>query len=130
MKPTFIIDGQNVSDIPSFYEEINRLFMADEDWRLGPSLDALNDMFYGGVGAIKGDEPVRLIWKDMDKNRSDLGLEVTRKFYQEKLKHPETYDVSGIKQSLIELENGTGPTYFDIILQIIADHPNIELLPR
>ncbi|EJM98730.1 hypothetical protein [Phyllobacterium sp. YR531] len=130
MKTTFIIDGQNVSDIPSFYSEINRVFMADEDWKLGPSLDALNDMFHGGVGAIKGDEPVTLIWKDMEKNRGDLGLEVTRKFYQEKLKHPGIYDVPGIKQSLIELENGTGPTYFDIVLQIIADHANIELLAR
>ncbi|MEP7455058.1 ribonuclease inhibitor [Phyllobacterium sp. SB3] len=130
MTDTFTIDGKNVSDISSFYDEINRVFMADEDWKLGPSLDALNDMFHGGVGAIKGNGPVTLIWKEMEKNRTDLGVEVTRRFYLGKLESPEQYDVMRIKRDLAELENGTGPTYFEIVLQVIADHPNITLLPR
>ena len=41
---TLIIDGENIHDIFSFFDEINRVFMHSEDWKLGPSLDALNDI--------------------------------------------------------------------------------------
>ncbi|MGH6861799.1 MAG: barstar family protein, partial [Phyllobacterium sp.] len=61
MKTTFTIDGNRICDIPSFYEEINRVFMAGEDWQLSANLDALNDMLHGGFGAIKGGEPIVLI---------------------------------------------------------------------
>jgi len=39
-----IIDGANIRDIASFYDEINRVFMVGEDWQLGASLDGLDDM--------------------------------------------------------------------------------------
>ncbi|MFB9949357.1 barstar family protein [Rhizobium puerariae] len=128
MKKTIAIDGDNIRDISSFYEEINRVFMANENWKLGPNLDALNDLLYGGFGAINGNEPVALVWLNMEKNRADLGLDLTRTFYRDKLRHPETYDSDRIGKDLAALENGTGETYFEIVLQIIADHPNIELL--
>jgi RNAse (barnase) inhibitor barstar len=130
MTTTFTIDGRNISDIASFYDEINRVFMAGEDWKLGPSLDALNDLFHGGFGAITGLETFTLVWQDMEKNRADLGIGVTRQFYLNKLQQPERFNAARIGSDLAELENGTGPTYFEIILQIIADHPNIRLLSR
>lgn len=127
---SFVIEGSRISDIASFYDEINRVFMADEDWKLGASLDALNDLLHGGLGALKGNERVRLVWQDFEKNRSELGFEVTRTFYQRKLLHPEIYNSERIKADLAALEDGTGPTYFEIVLEIIADHPNIELVAR
>lgn len=130
MKNSFTINGNNISDIASFYNEFNRAFMADEDWKLGPNLDALNDMLYGGYGAIKGGQPVTLIWQNMEKSRADLGFDVTRNFYRSKLQNPELFDCKKIKKDLAELERGTGATYFEIVLQIIADHPNIKLLAR
>lgn len=36
------IDGNRIRDIPSFYMEINSVFMSGEEWQLGPSLDALS----------------------------------------------------------------------------------------
>ncbi|MFC0220345.1 barstar family protein [Pseudochelatococcus lubricantis] len=129
-KKILTIDGNAISDIPSLYEEINRVFMAGEDWKLGPSLDALDDMLYGDYGAAKGDEPVVLIWQNMDKNRADLGFEATREFYREKLRRPEIFDLERISRDLDALERGAGPTYFEIVLQIIAGHPHIELLAR
>ena len=48
---TLRLDGRLIHDIASFYDEINRVFMAGEDWQLGPSLDALDDMLRGGYGA-------------------------------------------------------------------------------
>ena len=103
--------------------------MANTDWKLAPSLDALNDVLHGGYGAIEGSEPVELVWQNMEQNRSDLGLEATRAWLQNKLGSGQ-FNQEKIAKDLAELEGGSGPTYFDIVLQIIADHPNIHLLPR
>ncbi|MCD8030908.1 MAG: barstar family protein [Bacteroides sp.] len=83
MARTFTIEGSRIEDIPSFYKEINRVFMAKEDWKLGESLDAFNDMLYGGYGEIEGNEEIRLVWKDFEKNRTDLGVELTKKLLPE-----------------------------------------------
>ncbi len=128
MTKTFTIDGGKIHDIPSFYEEINRLFMPHENWKLGASLDALNDMLYGGFGEIKGNEKIILIWKNFEQNRHDLGLELTKTYYQNKLKSPDIFNTKFVQEKLTELENGTGQTYFEIILEIIGDHPNIKLI--
>jgi hypothetical protein len=102
--------------------------MAGEDWRIG-NLDGLNDMFHGGYGALRGCDPIALVWQDLETSRTVLGLEATRKFYRDKLKQPQRYDVDRIGNDLADLENGIGPTFFDIVLDIIADHPKIELQP-
>lgn len=124
---TLVIDGDNIHDITSFYDEINRVFMANETWKLGASLDALDDMLRGAYGAGSGSDPVLLIWRNMEKNRADLGVAATRTYYRKKLEHPEMFNAESARKSLDELDAGTGPTYFDIVLQIIADHPRITL---
>jgi RNAse (barnase) inhibitor barstar len=125
---TLTILGSNIRDIPSFYAEINRVFMTEEDWALGHSLDGFDDMLHGGYGAIAGQEPVTLVWRGFDGSRSALGVETTRAILHEKLQRPDLFDTARICRQLAELEQGTGPTYFDIILGIIADHRNIELV--
>lgn len=128
MKKTLTIDGNNIHDISSFYEEVDRVFMVGVDWKLGESLDALDDLFYGGYGAIKGKESITLIWNNIEKNQTDLDYESTREFYLNKLKYPERYNQNYAKEKLAELERGEGLTFFDIVLQIIADHKNIKLI--
>jgi len=125
---TLVIEGSRIADIASFYDEINRVFMQGVDWRLGASLDALNDLLYGGYGAIAGTEPIRIEWRDMASSRAALGVEATRAFYLSKLREPDRYDSARFARDLAALEAGTGRTYFDIVLEIIADHPNIELI--
>ncbi|WP_317153961.1 barstar family protein [Sphingopyxis indica] len=124
---TFVIDGSNIHDIPSFYDEINRVFMGGEDWKLGPSLDALDDMLYGGYGALQGSGPVVLIWRGMERNRTDLGVEATRAYYRAKMDAPDRYNVARINDDLAALERGEGATYFEIICEILAGHPRIEV---
>ncbi len=128
MTRTLTINGAAIRDIPSFYDEVNRVFMGAEDWKLGPSLDALSDMFYGGFGAISGREPVRLVWRDIDKSREALGHECIVAFYEAKLAQPELFNAEQIRRQLAALQAGHGQTYFEIILEIIAEHPNIELV--
>ncbi|CAM4087423.1 barstar family protein [Bordetella tumulicola] len=125
---TLTLEGDKITDIPSFYDEINHVFMAGEDWKLAPNLDALNDMLYGSYGAAEADQPVRLIWKNMEKSRNALGVEATRQFYANKLQKPKAFNVAQISQRLVELENGSGATYFEIVLEIIAQHPRIQLI--
>lgn len=125
--PTFVIDGGNIHDIPSFFDEINRVFMGGEDWKLGPSLDALDDMLYGGYGALQGSGPVVLIWRGMEKNRGDLGLDATRAHYRAKLDAPDQFNSARINDDLAALERGEGATYFEIICEILAAHPRIKV---
>lgn len=103
--------------------------MNNTDWKIGESLDAVNDLFYGGYGEISGNEQIHLIWKDFEKNRNDLGLEVTKNYYLNKLKYPNTFNINFVKNKLSELKNGAGQTYFEIILEIISEHTNIKLIP-
>ncbi len=128
MKKVITIDGRNISDILSFYKEINRIFMTDESWKIGQSLDAFDDMLYGSYGAINGNEPVQLIWKNYEENRGDLGIETTLKYYLEKIEHPNLYNINFFKQKMDDLEKGIGSTYFDTIIEIISSHSNIELI--
>ncbi|WP_205928730.1 barstar family protein, partial [Pseudomonas viridiflava] len=79
-----VLQGSAVSDIPSFYAEINRVFMDGEDWQLGHSLDALDDMLYGGFGVLVGHESATLIWRDIEHSRSALGVDATRSWLQGK----------------------------------------------
>lgn len=72
------IEGASINDIASLYVEINRVFMADEDWQLGASLDALDDLLHGGYGALAGHAIATVVWRDIAHSRDALGRETTR----------------------------------------------------
>ncbi|MDR6990257.1 barstar family protein [Luteimonas sp. 3794] len=124
------LDGSRIHDLASFYDEVNRVFMADADWSLGHSLDALDDMLYGGYGALDGDAPVTLVWTDFARNRRALGVDATRAWLQDKLDTQGRYDKARMRRDLDALKAGGGPTFFDLVLEILAAHPNITLEPR
>jgi hypothetical protein len=128
MANEFIIKGGYISGISTFYQEINRVFMQDENWKIGESLDAFNDLLYGGFGSIKNNESTTLVWKDMEVTRNALGYEATRKYYLNKLLPNSPFNKEHFRIKLDELESGKGKTYFDIILEIIAEHSNINLV--
>lgn len=133
MSRTLTLDGTRIHGIASFYDAINQLFMADVDWQLGHSLDALDaldDMLYGGFGALDGDAPVTLVWTAFAQSRDALGIDSTRAWLQDKLDAPGRYDKVRIRRELDALEAGSGSTYFDRVLEIFATHPNITLEPR
>ena len=130
MQTQITIDGTAIHDIASFYEEINRVFMADEDWKVGRSLDAFSDLLYGGFGALKGNKPVDLIWLDLEKSRDALGYQATKVYYEEKLTPDSPFNKSLFQEKLTALENGFGETYFDILTGIIAKRENIQLVVR
>lgn len=124
------IEGKEIRDIKTFYAEINRVCMPDEDWKLGESLDALNDLLYGGFGEIEGKENITLIWKNFEENRKILGLETTLQFYEAKLKSPQIFNTKFVQEKIDDLKKGNGQTYFEIILEIIGAHSNIKLIEK
>ena len=130
MTPTLTLDGRRIHDLASFYDEVNRVFMADVDWPLGHSLDALDDMLYGGYGALDGDAPVTLVWTDFEQSRRALGVDATRAWLQDKLDTPGRYDKARLRRDIDALEAGSGPTFFELLLEILAAHPNITLDAR
>ncbi|RYF64628.1 MAG: ribonuclease inhibitor [Cytophagaceae bacterium] len=124
------IEGSSINDIASFYEEINRVFMAGESWRIGQSLDAFNDLLYGGYGALQGAQSVELLWHNMDHSRKALGYQTTRAYYLDKLRPGSPYSNNLFEEKLSPLENGRGATYFDTIMSILADHPTIRVISQ
>ena len=124
----FVIDGQMFSDIPGFYAELNRIFMADEEWQLGQSLDALDDLLYAGYGALQGVRPVSIMWRAMDKSAADLGIAATHAWLTEKLRHPTRFNHEMIHSQIDALERGDGKTYFDLVIEVFQDHPEIRLI--
>ena len=127
MPTTFRIDGSRIHDIASFYEVMNELVMQDEDWDLGPSLDALDDVLYGGIGSLRDLDDAHFVWTDHDASRAALGATATRAWLQEKLERGAPFDTARITAQLDDLDAGRGKTYFDLLLKVFASHPDIRL---
>lgn len=76
-KQTIIINGDDFSDLESFYNEIDRVLTKDLDWETGHNLDAFNDLLRGGFGVYEYEEPVKIIWTNYSESIKRLGYELT-----------------------------------------------------
>lgn len=118
-KKMTVINGGHFSDLEGFYEEISQLFMKDEDWKVG-TLDGFDDILYG----VETD----IVWKDSQKSKEDLGFDLTKEFYENKIRQGKPFNVQLIQQKLDELIAGNGQTLFEILIEIIESHKNITLI--
>lgn len=118
-KKMTVINGGHFSDLEGFYEEISQLFMKDEDWKVG-TLDGFDDILYG----VETD----IVWKDSQKSKEDLGSDLTKEFYENKIRQGKPFNVQLIQQKLDELIAGKGQTLFEILIEIIESHKNITLI--
>lgn len=123
------IEGSAIHDIPSLYAEINRVFMAGEDWQLGPSLDALDDLLHGAYGVLNGHTQATVVWRGIAHSRSALGADATCGWLQAKLQAPAGFNPQAIARQLDALQRGEGQTYFEIVMEIFASHRQITLVP-
>jgi hypothetical protein len=57
-----------------------------------------------------------------------LGFDATHALLSEKQRQPKIFDADLIGRQLVDLARGRGKTYFDSVLDISADHPNINLV--
>ena len=131
MEPLLLVlEGKSIEGIASFYAEINRVFMVGEDWQLGQSLDALDDMLYGGYGVLAGRATATVIWKDIAQSREALGVEATRAWLQAKLDAGGGFNTRVVGDQLRALEAGEGQTYFEIVMAVFAAHPQWVVVER
>ncbi|WP_240183064.1 ribonuclease inhibitor [Pedobacter jeongneungensis] len=101
--------------------------MEEEDWSIAESLDAFDDLLYGGYGILKSHPHINLIWRNHQFSADALGRELTRKYYLKKLEPGSPFNKTFFMQQLNELDAGRGMTYFDKIVEIIRSHENIQL---
>lgn len=120
-----VIEGAHIADIASFYTEINKVYMAGENWKIG-SLDGFDDLLYGGFGKLQDAKKHTIIWRDIAHSRAALGVTTTLAYYQEKLAANSPFNHTYFQQKLADLQAGKGQTYFDIVAEIIQLHPKID----
>ncbi|MCD9855246.1 ribonuclease inhibitor [Epilithonimonas sp. JDS] len=120
-KRSAVINGSHFSDLSGFYDEVSDVLMKDEDWKVG-TLDGFDDILYGFQGEI--------IWKDSQKSREDLGFNLTKEFYENKIKQGKPFNIKLIQQKLDDLIDGNGQTLFEILVEILESHQNITLILR
>lgn len=118
-KKMTVINGSHFSDLEGFYNEVSELFMNDEDWKVG-TLDGFDDILY----RIDSD----ITWKNSQKSKEDLGFDLTKEFYENKIRIGKPFNVDLIKQKLGDLMDGKGQTLFEILVEIIESHQNINLI--
>ncbi len=118
-KKMTVINGGHFSDLEGFYNEVSELFMNDEDWRVG-TLDGFDDILY----RIDSD----ITWKNSQKSKEDLGFDLTKEFYENKIRQGKPFNVKLIQQKLDDLIDGKGQTLFEILVEIIESHQNITLI--
>ena len=72
---SFTIDGNNFSNLDGFYDEIQKVLCPG--FEMGRNLDALNDVFVGGLSdeGIDFKEPATVNWTESSKSEKELGSE-------------------------------------------------------
>jgi len=118
------INGGHFSDLEGFYEEISTVFMKDTDWKVG-TLDGFDDILYGGFGVFENNEELGIVWQESQKSKEDLGFDLTKEFYENKIRQGKPFNVKLIQEKLDALIAGNGQTLFDILIEIIESHKNI-----
>lgn len=114
-----LINGGHFSDLHGFYNAVSELFMKDEDWKVG-TLDGFDDILYG----VDSD----ITWKNSEKSKKDLGFDLTKEFYENKIRIGKPFNVELIQQKLDDLIDGKGQTLFEILVEILKSHQNINLI--
>lgn len=73
---TVKINGDNFSDLESFYDEVDRVLTKDSGFKTGHNLDAFNDILCGDFGIFSYNETLKLIWTNFSKSKNFLGEEL------------------------------------------------------
>jgi RNAse (barnase) inhibitor barstar len=73
MPKEIIIDGNNFSTLPEFYEEVENKLTKGLDWKIGRNLDAYDDVLRGGFRVHHYKEPISIKWINGGKSKADLG---------------------------------------------------------
>lgn len=122
-KKEITFDGSKIESLESFYDEVSRNLFSNIEW--GRNLDAFNDVLNGGFGFPE--EDFVLIWKNSQESKEKLGFTETIKWLNEKRKTVHPSHNENLLLDIQNAENQQGETLFDMLIDIIKSHRNIEL---
>jgi len=118
------IDGARFQGLNGFYDEIERV-LEIEPAAWGRNLDAFNDVLRGEWGTPSGG--FVLVWKNAIESAKRLGYEETVWRLKLRLRRCHPGSRSAVSHDLAAAEARIGPTVFDWLVNIIREHPLIEL---
>jgi len=112
------IDGGTFCTLEEFYGAISRTLIPGVDW--GRNLDAFNDILRGGFGTPE--EGFVLRWKNSQRSRERLGYPETVRQLEQRLRACHSTSRPQVQKDLDDAKTQVGPTIFDQLVAIIADH--------
>jgi hypothetical protein len=123
-KPVYRIDGRCCTDFAGLIAEFDRTF--GDVWGHGywtGNLDAFNDMLdWPNEG-----EAYVLIWSDCESARQHLGHQAMAGWLRDKLGQCRPGFGQHWQAELADAERERGRTFFDWLVEIVREHPQIEL---
>ena len=111
----YILDGNKFSTLEEFALYFSDTVLKNHQWR--GSLDAFNDILYGGFGTPDNGFVIR--WINADVSKNNLGKAETIKWYKERVLNCHPSNTAYMESKLIEMKKGIGSTVFDWIIEII-----------
>jgi len=118
-KPRLIIDGAAFDTLEGFLGHFSEVASL-EGVRLSHSLDAFNDVLRGGFGTPEGG--FILEWRNHARSRRCLGHPETVRWLESMLESCHPNHSPDVLSRLDAARSFEGPTVFDFLVQIIADH--------
>lgn len=123
-KKTYILDGSRFTTLFEFAYEFSRVCLVK--WQWNGNLDALDDILSGGFGTP--DEGFCLVWRNAALSKHALGYAETVRWYQEIIQKCHPTNVGAVKKRMALAQQEQGQTLFELILEIIKEHRDIELI--
>lgn len=124
VKPEFVLEGRRTTTLEAFYAEVGQVLLAGQPWE--ENLDALHTMLRGDYGQLP--ETFRLVWRNAKVAQTALGYSETIRQLLQQLRdcHPTVLIKTAwaLRAALRE----QGPTVFDWLVELISEHPNVELV--
>ena len=79
MKFTYVIDGSEINDKESFYDEFYMNMTDDLEFEPAHNLSAFTDVLRGGFGMHEYGDAISVLWENFAHSRKALGDEFTLK---------------------------------------------------
>jgi len=114
----YVLDGTQFTGLASFATHFSEVVLDGHLWH--GNLDALDDILRGGFGTPTDGFVLRI--ENASAARAALGYRETALWFEERMQtcHPSNREAMAIR--LAEAQRHTGPTLFDMLLEIIEDH--------
>ena len=122
LKTVVELDGRRVVDLDGFFDAITDA-LGVSTW--GRNLDAFDALLREGFGTP--DDGFVLRWTHTEVSRVALGYPETVRYLERKLTRCHPTNVPYVRDDLEAARRGEGATVFDILVDLIDDHADIQL---